>query len=86
MKKSTNKADDLVEMAEDMADEQRYYRRYYRRYYGCMAGISMMSFVAGDVLGALDKACGLLGLIRGLLLFACGIGCGFLFKTVLTLR
>ena len=82
MKKSTNETDNLVEMAGEKRDRaaNKNFNHIKDAVLYLLGALLELGFLA------LFDACGLRGLLLGLLLFACGLGCGLIFKTRPTLR
>lgn len=82
MKKAANKTDDLVETADEKRD--RAANKNFNHVKDAVLYL-LGALLALGLLALFDTG-SLRGLLLGLLLFACGLGCGLLFKTRITLR
>lgn len=82
MKETANKTDDLVEAADEKRDRaaNKNFNHIKDAVLYLLGALLALGFLA------LFDTGGLRSLLLGLLLFACGLGCGLLFKTHLTLR
>lgn len=73
MKKAKDNANDVREILDEEASYKRERRREERRTIRELFILDMIAFAAGNILVALLKTCGLLGLVCGGLLLALGL-------------